>query len=296
VVQVRDSYDSSRTASASLSIVVAPIAVAITTASLPSANVGSPFAARLAASGGTGAYAWSVGSGVLPNGIALSPDGTLAGSSTTQGSFTVGVTVTDAGWPANTASRSLTLSVTASEVVLYAADATAVYGTWSRVTDATAAGGARLWNPDRGAAKLATALAAPVNYFEMTFQAQAGVAYHFWMRGKADKNSWANDSAYVQFSGTVDSHGAALSRIGTTSATWPSVENGTNAGLSGWGWNDDSYEGFAPPLYFATSGPQTIRVQVREDGLSIDQIVLSSAAYLTTAPGAAKNDITILPR
>jgi hypothetical protein len=258
--------------------------------------VGNPFTALLGASGGTGAFTWSLDSGVLPSGISLSPNGTLAGSSTTPGSFMFGVKVTDAGWPANTASQTLTLSVTASEVVLYAADATAVYGTWSSVADATAAGGARLWNPDRGAAKLATALAAPVNYFEMTFVAQAGVAYHFWMRGKADKNSWANDSVYVQFSGTVDSRGAAIYRIGTTSAIWPSVENGTNAGLAGWGWNDDSYEGFGAPLYFATSGPQTIRVQVREDGLSLDQIVLSSAAYLTAAPGAAKNDTTILPR
>jgi len=296
VIQVRDSYDSSRTATASLSIVVAPTAIAVMTASLPSANVGSQFSALLSASGGTGAFTWSLESGVLPSGISLSPDGTLAGSSTARGSFTLGVKVTDAGWPANTASRTLTLAVTASEVVLYAADATVVAGTWSRVADATAAGGARLSNPDRGAAKVANALASPVNYFEMTFEAQAGVAYHFWMRGKADKNSWANDSVYVQFSGTVDSRGAAIYRIGTTSATWPSVENGTNAGLSGWGWNDDSYEGFAAPLYFGTSGPQTIRVQVREDGLSIDQIVLSSAAYLTTAPGAPKNDTTILPR
>jgi endonuclease/exonuclease/phosphatase family metal-dependent hydrolase len=35
-------------------------------------------------------------------------------------------------------------------------------------------------------------------------------------------------------------------------------------------------------------------VQVREDGISIDQVVLSSTAYLSTPPGAAKNDTTIL--
>ena len=116
------------------------------------------------------------------------------------------------------------------------------------------------------------------------------------MRGKADKNNWANDSVYVQFSGTVDSRGAAMYRIGTTSATWSASRTAPTPGLSGWGWNDDSYEAFAAPLYFATTGPQTIRVQVREDGLSLDQIVLSSAAYLTTAPGATKNDTTILPR
>jgi hypothetical protein len=50
------------------------------------------------------------------------------------------------------------------------------------------------------------------------------------------------------------------------------------------------------PIYFATGGTQTIRVQVREDGLSIDQITLSAGAYLAVAPGAAKNDTTILPR
>jgi len=35
-------------------------------------------------------------------------------------------------------------------------------------------------------------------------------------------------------------------------------------------------------------------VQVREDGLSIDQIVLSPQTYLSTAPGKAINDTTIL--
>jgi hypothetical protein len=40
----------------------------------------------------------------------------------------------------------------------------------------------------------------------------------------------------------------------------------------------------------------TIRVQVREDGFGIDQIVLSAATYFTSAPGSLKNDATILPR
>jgi hypothetical protein len=126
--------------------------------------------------------------------------------------------------------------------------------------------------------------------------AQAGIPYHLWMRGKADKNNWANDSVFAQFSGTVTASGSPVYRIGTTSATWYSVEDGTNAGLAGWGWNDDSYDGLAAPLYFATTGPQTIRVQVREDGLSIDQIVLSAGTYLTASPGLFKNDTTILPR
>jgi len=43
-------------------------------------------------------------------------------------------------------------------------------------------------------------------------------------------------------------------------------------------------------IYFQTSGPQRLRVQSREDGLSIDELVLSPAQYLTTAPGSLKND------
>jgi hypothetical protein len=35
-------------------------------------------------------------------------------------------------------------------------------------------------------------------------------------------------------------------------------------------------------------------VQIREDGVSIDQIVLSSGRYLNAAPGSLKNDTTIL--
>jgi hypothetical protein len=49
-------------------------------------------------------------------------------------------------------------------------------------------------------------------------------------------------------------------------------------------------------IRFATSGLHTIRVQVREDGIGIDQIVLSPDTYFSAAPGALKNDTTILPR
>ena len=70
------------------------------------------------------------------------------------------------------------------------------------------------------------------------------------------------------------------------------------AGLSNWGWEDNGWGNgvLGPQIFFAASGPQRIRIQPREDGLSIDQIVLSPARYLTTAPGPTKNDTTILNR
>ena len=179
--------------------------------------------------------------------------------------------------------------------MLYAKNATLVAGNWTRVADAQAAGGTRLWNPDAGVPKLTTALASPANYFELRFNAEAGKPYRMWIRGRADRDSYTNDSVYAQFSGTVTSTSAPIYRIGTTDATWLGIEDGSNAGLSGWGWNDNGYGVLGPLLYFATSGPQTVRIQQREDGISIDQIVFSPQLYLTTAPGATKQDSVILP-
>jgi hypothetical protein len=46
-------------------------------------------------------------------------------------------------------------------------------------------------------------------------------------------------------------------------------------------------------VYFSSSGPHTLRIQTREDGVSIDQVVISGDAYLHAPPGAAKRDNTI---
>jgi hypothetical protein len=102
--------------------------------------------------------------------------------------------------------------------VLHTAHASHVAGTWRVVTDSTAASGARLEHPNAGAAKVATAAASPRDYFELRFQAEAGRAYRLWMRGRAAQNSYTNDSVFAQFSSSVDQAGAAIYRIGTTSA------------------------------------------------------------------------------
>src|SRR3954467_8072693 len=182
------------------------------------------------------------------------------------------------------------------DIIVYAKNATTVAGAWSVVADPSAAGGARLANPDAGVAKLASAAALPASYFDLPFTAEAGRAYRLWIRGRAQNDSWQNDSAFVQFSGSLGADGTAAFRIGTTAATVVSIEEGSGMGVSGWGWQDNAYGAGVPsqPIYFATSA-QTIRIQVREDGLSIDQIVLSPVRFFTTAPGVPKNDSTILP-
>lgn len=47
-------------------------------------------------------------------------------------------------------------------------------------------------------------------------------------------------------------------------------------------------------LQFPRGGIRHIRVQVREDGVSIDQIALSAVQYRSAGSGPAKGDTTIL--
>jgi hypothetical protein len=197
---------------------------------------------------------------------------------------------------ASATSNAASIAVTA-EVVIYASDVKKMVGNYQLVADSTAANGQRLWNPNKGTAKLGIS-ANPLNYAEFTFYAEAGRAYHIWMRGKADQNAWPNDSAFLQFSGTVNAMGTPVYRIGTTDSHWYSLEEGTSVGVSGWGWQDNGFGVgvMGAHLYFERTGLQTIRIQQREDGLSIDQIVISPAKHLVASPGLPKNDATIISR
>ena len=166
------------------------------------------------------------------------------------------------------------------------------------MADATAASGIRAWNPNAGGAKVITAAAAPANFIELTFNAEAGRPYRLWIRGKAEGDMWENDSAHIQFSGTVDAQGNPVYRIGTTTSAEFNLESCRGCGVAGWGWEDNGWGAgvLGPVLYFATTGPQRIRLQTREDGVSFDQIVLSADRFLTAAPGQDKYDTTVLSK
>ena len=184
------------------------------------------------------------------------------------------------------------------EIVLYAADATSIAGPWRLEPDSTAAAGTRAWNPDAGVAKVVTAAAAPSGYIEFTFTADAGRPYRLWIRGKAERDDWNNDSAHVQFSGSVDAQGAAIYQIGTTASAEYNLESCKGCGLADWGWEDNGWGVgvLGPVIYFDTTGTHRIRLQNREDGLSFDQIVLSAERFLNSAPGPGKLDATIVPK
>lgn len=183
------------------------------------------------------------------------------------------------------------------DIVYWIADAP-LHGAWRLVSDASAAGGRRVEQPNLNAPRLTTPLASPTHYIDIPVTVEANRAYHLWLRGRAYANSGENDSVWVQTSGTVDASGAPIYRIGTASGTWVSLEDCRGCPISGWVWQDNGFgAGVSGALLtFATAGPKTIRIQAREDGISLDQLVLSPVTYLTAAPGASSNDTTILPR
>jgi hypothetical protein len=170
-------------------------------------------------------------------------------------------------------------------------------GGWTTVSDLSAAAGVRLYHTDAGVPKVTAPFVNPPHYFEMSFNAEAGRPYRLWIRAKAQDDFWGNDSVWVQFSDSVNSSGGAVYRIGTTTGTEINLEDCSGCGLSGWGWQDNGWGVgvFGPQIFFQTTGTHTIRVQGREDGISIDQIVLSPGTYLNNSPGALKNDNTVLP-
>jgi hypothetical protein len=153
------------------------------------------------------------------------------------------------------------------DIVLYATDSSNAHGNWARVADPTAAGGQTLASIDKGVANTAGALATPIDYVEFTF------------------------------SDAIDKSGAAFSAIGTTDAlTVGLATDASGNSLSGWGWQDGAYWLTQPTTFAFAGGTHTLRIQTREDGVSIDQVVFSPVTFLTSAPGPASNDVTIVPK
>jgi hypothetical protein len=182
------------------------------------------------------------------------------------------------------------------DIVLYASDIAIMRGAWERVSSTTGAGGQLMRSPDAGWST-ASAFAAPQNYFEASFDAPANTVYHVWLRLRAASNARYSDSVWVQMSDALTPSGIPVWRTGSTSALLVNLEACSGCGVSGWGWADSAWwTGAYPVVKFSTTGRHTIRVQTREDGVQIDQIVLSPTAYFNVAPGGPKDDTTIVAK
>ena len=114
-ITVTDAATKAQTKSVMYSITVASqtAALSINSTSLGTGVVGSTYATQLSASGGTPGYTWSLASGSLPGGLALSSAGVISGTPTASGTFTFVVQAKDSGSPAQTASANESITVNA---------------------------------------------------------------------------------------------------------------------------------------------------------------------------------------
>jgi endonuclease/exonuclease/phosphatase family metal-dependent hydrolase len=102
-------------------------------------------------------------------------------------------------------------------------------------------------------------------YQDFAFHAMAGVPYRLWLCGIVAKSEYTNESVSVKFSDSVDAAGAPSFRIGTDGAAMFTLEDcAATTGL----------------IQFPSTNTHTLRVRVRDDELSFDQIVLLPVAAI----------------
>jgi hypothetical protein len=110
-VEVTDSEATPASATASESITVTTVPPAVTTTSLPAATDG-------AATGGITPYTRSLSGGSLPAGLTLHPNGTIFGTPKAGGTADFTVEVADSASPFETATASLSITVTVASLVV----------------------------------------------------------------------------------------------------------------------------------------------------------------------------------
>lgn len=182
------------------------------------------------------------------------------------------------------------------EIVIRACDISQrkLNGSWTLAADETSPNGIKLAMAVYGPKAPDGPLADPADYLDLTFSARARTPYRLWLRMRASDDSSESDSVWVQFS-DAQVRGRAAYRIGSGDALLVELEVCPGCGLSGWGWQDSSWSERQPAtITFGAGGTHTLRIQAREPGVQIDQVVLSPVLYLEHAPGFSRDDPTVL--
>ena len=109
--QVTDSASLQTSKQMSIAVELRP---SITTSALPNGVAGVAYSQALAASGGTPPYSWSISTGSLPAGLALSTAGAITGTPSAGGAFTFTVQLSDSLSVTATKQFSITVAATLS--------------------------------------------------------------------------------------------------------------------------------------------------------------------------------------
>jgi hypothetical protein len=105
---VTDAYSPPGVASKTLALHIFN-SISITNNSLPDGSQGAAYSTSLATTGGKDPYTWQASG--LPSGLALSDNGTIAGTPTVSGDFSVQVIVSDTLVPPNHTTKTLSLHI-----------------------------------------------------------------------------------------------------------------------------------------------------------------------------------------
>jgi Carbohydrate binding module (family 6) len=185
------------------------------------------------------------------------------------------------------------------DIVLYANDIPigALHGSWAKAEDPTSPDIVKLSTTNTGFAVTTAPLATPAHYVDVPFTPLANVPYTLWLRLKALNDEKSNDAVWVQFSGAY-ANGTPVFQVNSTSGLLVNLAtDSTAASVRNWGWQNGAYWLSQPGTFtFPAGGTQTLRIQVREDGVQLDQVVLSPSKYLSSPPGGPTNDTTIVPK
>jgi Putative Ig domain len=117
-VLATDSSSPAQTGSINLSIAIAgsPAQLQIATPSLPNGIVNSPYSSTLTAGSGTTPYTWSILSGSLPEGLALTPTGQISGTPKQSGASSFTAEVNDSSSPPRSAHQAYSVKIATADV------------------------------------------------------------------------------------------------------------------------------------------------------------------------------------
>jgi len=109
-------------------------------------------------------------------------------------------------------------------------------------------------------------------YLDYCIQFPVAGNYYFWLRGANDDSGGAGNSVHIAIDG-ANPNAAENNQVGNNINDWGAV---CNTPL-GWGWVHISAATTAPSFVTVPSaGIHTFRIWMREDGLKIDQFVLTT--------------------